>query len=127
MRKHVIQFEIAVPDKMTKAELLAKMQAVLDLLEHKTSNVKLDPPPQRIPFPVPAPKDDQAPTPWIPPQRPYQPYKPYSPSIGDEPNVNPPWRAGDEFYRHYQDYKKKLDCKYPDFKAQLAKIDGLVK
>lgn len=125
MRKHVIQFEVQIPDKMTDAELQVKLKAILDLLEHKTSNLQLDPQPQIIRIPV--PRDDQAvPAPYQPPYQPYQP-KPERPQIGDLP-WKPSWK--DDFYK-YEAYRKpksiqqNLDTAV--WKSKLAKIDELAK
>ena len=123
MRKHVIQFEISVPDKLSQADLITKLNAILDLLEHDTGKLQIDPQPkiQRVPYPVPTPNDQEA-KPYIPPWTPpYKPQKPYSPSIGDPP----PWTIGDQIYKRYKndnDGKQYIQ----NFKKQLEKINNLV-
>jgi hypothetical protein len=69
MKRHVIEFEIEVPDKESKKKILENLEALLELLNYKSDHLQIDPivrakgnpfPPYPIDYPLPRPV-----SPWI--------------------------------------------------------------
>lgn len=113
MKRHVIQFDIDVPDKSTLKELIEEIKALMDLLHHPTSNLQIDPPPeiQQVPAYPPVPY----PTPY---KKPLPPYKPWI--------DGPPWKKTD--YPQWESAYKASDiCKkeIDKIKSQLEDYKNL--
>jgi hypothetical protein len=105
MKKHVVQFEISVPNDKTESDLLETLKELLDLLEHKTSNLELDPTPQKEYLPFPPAKPYEPPTPW--------PWK---------DDINRPWRYKDDKDQIWMDGIKSYKSKLAEVEPELDKI-----
>ena len=119
MRKHVIQFEIDVPDTESQKVIKDSIKALLDLLEYKSKNLQIDPPPDvrivREPIDTPMPWK-----PYTPPSAPYSP-KPL-------PGPLAPWSTSEDpkiWMKHARDKINELKNQLNQPQWELAKADQL--